>query len=68
MNDDDLHPDDPLWRDYDYELDPEVKCKYCGKQGLHWDDDGDGKPVLMEGTYKVHKCGFKSIPFFRRKS
>lgn len=32
-------------------LSDDVECRYCGKDGLHWDDG-----VLMEGRYKVHKC------------
>lgn len=36
--------------------DEAVFCNRCGKGPLHWDDDGDGKPVLMEDRFKVHKC------------
>ena len=31
-------------------------CNRCGKGGLHWTDDGDGKYVLMETEYRIHKC------------
>ena len=30
-----------------------ASCKHCGKTGLHWDDDGDGKWVLLTGRYEV---------------
>lgn len=40
----------------DRQEDQGATCKRCGKGGLHWTDDGDGRYVLMETEYRIHKC------------
>ena len=45
--------------EYEYE-EPDVECKYCGKDGLHWDHDGV-RYVLMESKHKIHKCDPKVL-------
>lgn len=42
--------------DIDDELEPTIReCKFCGKDGLQWEHDGD-RWVLMDSKYRVHKC------------
>ena len=33
----------------------EVECRYCGKGGLHWEED-DGKFRLAEKSGYLHEC------------
>lgn len=51
---------------YDYngdddDLPPTNKtCNYCGKGGLHWEDD-NGKWILVTAKGEIHKCKPKPI-------
>ena len=31
------------------------ECRYCGKGGLHWEDD-DGAWILCKSNGEIHKC------------
>lgn len=42
----------------------ETGCKRCGKAGLEWDDDKDGR-VLLETNGHVHVCSTSSLRIAR---
>lgn len=49
-----------MWDDYDQDRPVEATCKYCGKEDLEWEHDGDVW-VLMEPHCRVHKCDEKAL-------
>ena len=51
---------------YDYGCDPDeiehivfsrtITCKYCGRDGYHWDQDENDKWRLYTRTGRLHSC------------
>lgn len=57
-----LHAPKGLW---DAPALPAVTCRNCGKKNLHWEDDGDGSMILMEGPWKLHNCKQADVDAFQ---
>lgn len=48
--------------DYFYDDRPvTTECQRCGKGGLHWDKDDEGRWALLETTYRIHRCNEKRL-------
>jgi len=48
------------WNDFD-DWSKTVSCKYCGKAGLTWEDDGGGEWILVHPNGEVHQCKAETL-------
>jgi hypothetical protein len=49
---------------YDYDYDPSdfsVTCKFCGRSGLYWDEDGAYGWRLVDLRGRQHRCRREDI-------
>ncbi len=40
----------------DYEELPQVECKYCGSEGVYWEETANGWRLFNEADDTLHDC------------